>query len=177
MNNNKNMTKKILILIPLFFLGATIFSPIFAQNNSFKLELNFFYSKTCPHCIAEQTFLDKIEKKYPEVKVNRYLINDLNSQKLLKDLLEKYNAEKYFGAVPINFVGEDFIPGFDNDEGIGQQIENSIKRQLENPKPKPVPVTKNKNTFPAWMGLILIIIAALILFIIKKKKNQNIKEV
>jgi len=176
--------KKTFILISLIFLGAIIFIPlpcrqtgILAQNNSFKLEINFFYSKTCPHCIAEQTFLDKIEKKYPEVKVNRYLINDSSSQELLKDLLEKHNAEKYFGAVPMNFVGEDFMPGFDNDEGIGKQIEDSIQRQLENPKPNPVPVTKNKNAFPAWAGLILIIIVALILLVATKKKKRNIKEV
>ena len=173
------MIKK-LFLILLIFLGLIFFiNPVFAQDPPAdgRLEIDFFYSKTCPHCIAEQTFLDKIEKKYPEVKVNRYPITDLNAQQLLKDLLAKYGAEKYFGAVPMNFVGEDFIPGFDNDEGVGKQIENSIQRQLANPNPNPktVPATKNKNTFPAWMGLVLIIIAALLLLVIRRKKNQNIK--
>lgn len=127
------MMKKIFILISLVFLWATIFTPVFAQENppANGLEINFFYSKTCPHCIAEQGFLDDLETKYPEIKVNRYLITDLSAQTLLKELLKKHNAEKYFGAVPMNFVGEDFIPGFDNANGIGKKIEESIQEQLK----------------------------------------------
>jgi len=167
---NSNMKRITKILI---FLGLILFffsQQVFAQD--FKLELNFFYSTTCPHCIAEQAFLDKIEAKYPEVKVNRYPITDSNAQGLLKELLEKHNAGKYFGAVPMNFVGEDFIPGFDNDEGVGKQIENSIQRQLAgpNPNPAPTPTAEKKNSFPAWIGFILIIVGTMILLVVRKKK-------
>ena len=125
----ENMKIKIFLTL-LVFLGVLFFPlQILAQN--YKLELNFFYSETCPHCIAEQKFLDGLETKYPEIKINRYLITDPTDQQLLKDLLKKHNAERYFGAVPMNFVGEDFIPGFDNAEGIGKKIETSIKKQLE----------------------------------------------
>lgn len=122
------MTKKIFTLIFFIFLGVLIFAPVFAQEK--KLEINFFYSETCPHCIAEQKFLDGLGKKYPEVKINRYLITIQANQELLKDLLKKHDAEKYFGFVPMNFVGKDFIPGFDNAESVGKKIEESIQRQL-----------------------------------------------
>jgi LPXTG-motif cell wall-anchored protein len=71
------------------------------------------------------------------------------------------------------------MPGFDNDEGVGKQIEDSIQRQLTNPNPNPnpVPAAEKKNTFPAWTGLVLIMIAALMLLIATKKKKRNIKEV
>jgi len=48
--------------------------------------------------------------------------------------------------VPLTFVGEDFIPGFDNDEGIGKQIINSIENQLKSEKP--TEKDKNKINLP-----------------------------
>jgi len=127
--------RKILFSIIFILIGLTIFSPIFAQEK--KLEINFFYSQTCSHCQAEQKFLDTIEKKYPEVQINRYLVTDSNNKKLLADLLTKHDAEMYAGLVPITFVGEDLILGFDNEKGIGKRIEDSIKRQLNQPSPSP----------------------------------------
>src|SRR4030043_709118 len=102
--------RKILIIIFFIFIGASISAPIFAQENpsaGVKLEVNFFYSKTCTHCIAEQKFLDSIETKYLDVKINRYLASDSESKKLLADLLTKHDAQMYAGLVPITFVGED----------------------------------------------------------------------
>lgn len=95
------------------------------------LEVNFFYSQTCPHCAKEQVFLDGIEKEYPKVEINRYPISDSSTHDLLFELAEKHNAERFLGSVPLTFVGEDFFLGFDSRNGIGQKIENSIKRQLE----------------------------------------------
>jgi len=137
--------KKILGVIFFIILGLLILTPVFAQENSpageKKLEINFFYSQTCLHCLAEQKFLDSIEKKYPGVKVNRYLVSDSESKKLLADLLTKHDAQMYAGLVPITFVGEDLILGFDNNNGIGKRIEQSIERQLKDLKP----ITEEKN--------------------------------
>jgi len=114
--------KKYLIFIPLFLAIAF---PAFAQN----LEIDFFYSETCPHCKAEQEFLDDIEKNYPEVEINRYL--NTENKKLLADLAREHEVEMYIGLVPLTFVGQDFFAGFDNEYGIGEKIEDSIIRQLE----------------------------------------------
>ncbi|MFZ5559563.1 MAG: glutaredoxin family protein [Patescibacteria group bacterium] len=130
------MAKKFFFIF-LLILGLMIFSPAFAQEKSYKLEINFFYSQTCPHCLAEQKFLDKIQEKYPEIKINRYLASDSNNRKILVDLLKKHDAEMYAGLVPVTFVGEDLILGFDNEKGIGKRIEDSIKRQISQPSPGP----------------------------------------
>ena len=95
------------------------------------LEINFFYSSICLHCAAEEIFLQKIEKKYPEIKINSYHSEDEKNQKLLQDLCKKCGVEKYLGLVPMTFVGDEFFLGFDNEKEIGTKIENSIKRQLE----------------------------------------------
>lgn len=117
----------ILALIP--FLGSAL-----AQENlsfpSPQLEIIFFYSEICSHCAAEQEFLDEIGKKYPEVEINRYLASDSEARKILIDLLRKHDAENYIGLVPITFVGEELIVGFDNRTSVGKRIEESIKRQL-----------------------------------------------
>lgn len=140
------MKNWLLVLILIFILSILAIQPISAQN---KLEIFFFYSKTCPHCIAEQKFLDDLEEKYAqEIKINRYFIGDAQSLDLLKYLLRKHNAEKYFGAVPLTFIGEDFIPGFDNPEGIGQIIENSIQRQLINKTASQNQNKKNQQEIP-----------------------------
>lgn len=129
--------KKIIILLFLFFIffGFNNLNFCFAQNNEEKtIEISFFYSDTCPHCIKENKFLDKIEKKYPEVQINRYPINDPKSIEVLSNFCQKCaQAQPYLGSVPLTFVGNDFIPGFDNEDNIGIDIENAIREQLGYP--------------------------------------------
>ena len=141
------MIKKSFFILLLVF-GLFFSSPIFAQTPpANRLEINFFYSETCPHCKAEHEFLGLIQEKYPEVKINYYLANNTENRKLLIDLLIKHEAEKYTGLVPLTFVGEDFFLGFDNAEGVGKEIDSSIQRQLANIEPKPIE-DKNKVNLP-----------------------------
>lgn len=101
-----------------------------AQAAEEPLTLYFFYSPTCPHCIAEWDFLDSLPRQYPDLKIIRYQAADLEHRELLLDLLRQHNAERYLGSVPMTFVGEDFMLGFDNPESTGQAIIASIERQL-----------------------------------------------
>ncbi|MCX6729904.1 MAG: hypothetical protein NT058_00160, partial [Candidatus Portnoybacteria bacterium] len=130
--------KKSFNLFLVILIGLTVVAPFFAfadkaEINPPKVEVNFFYSETCIHCKAENAFLDKIQPNYPDVKINRYLATDTDHKKLMIDLIKKHNAERYLGAVPLTFVGEDFFPGFDDEAGTGQKITNSIEKQLANP--------------------------------------------
>jgi len=138
--------KKIVFLIFFIFISASILKPVLAQEKTYKLEVNFFYSETCPHCKAESAFLDKIESKYPDVKFNRHPISQADCRKELIDLCTKYNLEQYIGLVPLTFVGEEFFLGFDNEAGIGKQIEDSIKRQLSSLTPNGT--SENKTHLP-----------------------------
>lgn len=128
------MMRKSYSLFTFVLIGLTIVAPFFASANSEinppKVEVNFFYSETCPHCKAEQEFLDKIEAKYADVKFNRHSISQADCRKELIDLCTKYNLEQYIGLVPLTFVGEEFFLGFDNENIIGKKIEDSIKRQI-----------------------------------------------
>ncbi|SRR6056297_317625 len=120
--------KKVIVGLLVFFLLLN-FTAVFAQNNNEEVEINFFYSKTCPHCAKEAKFLDEIEKEYPSVEINRYLIN--NNVQLLRDLFQKYDISKdKFGAVPAIFIEDKFFLGFDNEEGVGSKIEKAIQEKL-----------------------------------------------
>ena len=87
----------------LIVLGALFFSQqVFADKAD--LEIQFFYGKGCPHCVAEKKFLDQIEEKYPQIKVIDYLATDPKNHELLRNLLKKHNSEKYFGLFPLTFI-------------------------------------------------------------------------
>lgn len=88
-----------------------------------------------------------MENKYPGIVINHYLSSDTKNRKLMIDLLVKHGAERYAGLVPLTFVGEDFFLGFDDSDGIGKKIEESIQRQLANIEPEPVE-DKNKIKLP-----------------------------
>lgn len=123
------MKKLFVFLVSLVLLLS--FSPVWAgnQSTSTRVEVNLFYSKTCPHCAAEQKFLDKIEKKYSNVEFNRYVYSQ-NIEKV-KSLFEKYSVSKdKFGAVPATFINDRFILGYGTDQTTGAKIENAIKKEL-----------------------------------------------
>jgi len=131
--------KKGIFFIFILFLIFGIFTNVYAQDcpdcdeplpSDKILEVNFFYSETCSYCAAEEKFLDGLEGKYPEVKINRHLISRAHCREVLIDLCKKYNLERYIGLTPLTFVGEEFFLGFDNPDGMGKKIEESIQRQL-----------------------------------------------
>lgn len=106
-------------------------TPVYQQKTI--LEISFFYKIGCFHCEAEEKFLDKIEKEYPEVKINRYSITEPETYEILGKIAKEKGAEKYIGLVPLTFVGDKFFLGFDNENGVGKDIENVIREQLGYP--------------------------------------------
>ncbi len=69
-------------------------------------------------------FLNELEKKYPEIKINRLSIYEKDNVGLLKEFYGKYNVpSEYYGMVPATFTNRYFI-GFN--EEIGKAIEECI---------------------------------------------------
>ena len=114
-----------------FFL---LFSILIASNSvsaKQEIEINFFYSPSCSACRSEQEFLDKIEKEYPEVKINRYNIADYQGYELVKKICKEYNVERYIGSVPLTFIGSGFFAGFDYSGITAGKMENFIQEQIQ----------------------------------------------
>jgi len=118
------------LLLGLVF--TTLFlAPSFGLAQEEKITLHFFYSETCPHCIAEGKFLDKIESQYPDLEIQRHLVTDQKNVQLMIQLAKEHGAERHLGGVPLTFVGGEFFAGFDDEDGIGQQIEAVINKNYE----------------------------------------------
>lgn len=133
----KTMLKKILLGAFLIVLTLGAFSSALAQNGAStteatspkKVEITLFYSKTCPHCAAELDFLPDLEEKYDQLQVNKYVASQ--NVPLLKEYFQNYDANKrYLGSVPLTFIDDELIPGFDNARGVGRVIENEVRKNL-----------------------------------------------
>ncbi len=126
------MRKLVYIFLLLFFLfNAFDFAlPVkafsedgLAQEN--QIEIDFFYSPTCPHCAEEEKFLNRLEEEYPEIKINRFSVFDRNNLELLKESYKEYEVPvEYYGMVPATFTNERYFVGFNKE--IGEAIENCI---------------------------------------------------
>src|SRR3989338_8762592 len=144
------------------FLGLLSFGNVSAQSD---IEVNFFYNKTCPHCVAEKVFLGELEKKNPEIKINQYEISDsAENQKLLQDFYDKYQVPKgEKGWVPITFTPARYFVGFN--EQTGKQIENYLLQysgeQGQTPETLKVTVIGEINPAGISLPLLAIILGAL----------------
>lgn len=130
------MKKKLFFLLIFIFIFTTVFTPLVSEGaetsvrNKEKLDVYFFHAPGCPYCAKEKNFLDEIEKEYSEINVERYSIANPENHDLLKRLVEEHDAGRFLGSVPMTFIEDDFFLGFS--ESIGNDIEESIKKHLEN---------------------------------------------
>jgi len=117
-----NGVKKLIFTI--FILGLIFFSFKFVLAEEKTLvEVNFFFSKLCPHCAEERMFLEGLEKKYSEIKVNKLGTHEKENIELLKSLYQKYKVPpREQGLVPVTFIKDKYFLGFS--EKIGEDIES-----------------------------------------------------
>lgn len=109
------MKKLFLFIVSIFLLLSQLTFAFAAEKG---IEINFFYSNTCPHCKNEKEFLEKeLAQKYPDIKINQYeVISSLENQNLLRSFYEKYDVpESQWGLVPVTFTPDKYFIGF-NDE-------------------------------------------------------------
>ena len=105
---------KKLILLFLTFSIALGVSYDFALAEGEKVEVNFFYSATCPHCKNEKEFLKTLQEKYSWIDLREYeIIGSKENQKTLLEFYKKYNVpEREWGTVPVTFTPDKYFIGF-----------------------------------------------------------------
>jgi len=132
--------------IILFFVITLVFiclASIIANghiDDQDKVEIYFFYSKTCPHCAQEKPFLQEVEKRYPRLKVDYLDVSE--NRGFFQELCRSHNTSS--AGVPRTFIGDKVFIGYSPQEcdlvwyqgygaylGCPNQIENTI-RQLMN---------------------------------------------
>jgi len=117
----------LIIIFSLFILFNI--SPVFSQEQAV---LYFFYGNGCPNCAKEEIFLEDIQIKYPQVKIERYeVFGNKDNAKLLSELFETCGESGQL-RVPATFMGDKVVIGYLNEETTGSRIENMLEQCLEN---------------------------------------------
>lgn len=87
-----------------------------------------YHGEECPHCIAERQFLDDLKKELPGLEVKEFEVwHNADNAKLMEEAARKLGTT--IQGVPFTVVGDEYVVGFDNDEGIGQKIKNMVLSQ------------------------------------------------
>ena len=120
--------KTILMAIVLVLVAVFISISKTARGND-KAEMLLFYAPTCPHCHKAIEFLDKIEAKYPNLKITKYNTSTRTGANYYMYYKKKLNFEG--NGVPVAVFGDKYELGFGSEENSGkiytQYIEDLLK--------------------------------------------------
>lgn len=136
------MVKKIilvlvLLILPLFFLVL----PVKAEN---QVNLYFFWGDGCPHCAEEKPFIERLQSKYPQLKVQAYEIwKHPENIELFRQSADKLKTN--INGVPFTVVGDKYFSGYLNDETTGVEIEAAVKQCLDKGCPDPLAEVVNNT--------------------------------
>ena len=89
--------------------------------------MHFFMSPDCPHCRAEKAFLEKLQKKYPELEIIAHRVTEEPEEARLFVRMSGAYGIKASG-VPATFVGEfEPVVGFQSEATTGALIEAMVR--------------------------------------------------
>ncbi len=133
--------KKLTLVV--LILGLMLAIADFALAQEEKVEVNFFYSKTCTACGAMVDFLDELQEECSEIKVNRFVLSE--NIELVKELYLEYEVPLGdYGVVPLVFVGERHYVGYS--KSITKDIENYVSALARHTCPEEI--DEGKITLP-----------------------------
>ncbi len=98
----------IVILVAFFILSV----PVRAVAGD-SVDVYFFHSTTCPHCLRQKPLMESIDAYNPDVEV--HLIEVSEDSQTWRDFRARYNIRS--GAVPRTFVGEISFIGYSESDG------------------------------------------------------------
>ena len=116
--------RKYLKILLFFLLSISFFGIVNAKDKD--ITMYFFHGDGCPHCAAEEKFIEEHKDDFKNVKVVKYEVwhNDDNV-KLLKKVIKKFDYET--NSIPFNVIGNTIITGYSDAAGTSNKILNSIK--------------------------------------------------
>ncbi len=120
---NKYLKYLLILIIPLILL-----TNVSAKE---KVTLYFFHGDGCPHCAAEEKFLENNKEELKDVEIVKYEVwNSEENRKLLKSIGKKFSME--VSTVPFNIIGNTIIKGYLDDSSTGKKILNTIYYYQDN---------------------------------------------
>ena len=115
------MNAKLVYVI--FLMWICVLANVSAFENN--VEVDFFYSISCPHCEKERLYLDRLESQYEWLKINDFEIskNESNAKLYMK---KASDCGKQASSVPATFICGEMIVGYGSDEFSGEKIREKI---------------------------------------------------
>jgi len=116
--------------ISILFLSAVfLLLSVYELRAGIPLTVYFFYGNGCPHCEKEIKFLENLQKKYPEIEIQKFevYLNRWNAS-LMQKIGEELKVD--ISGVPFSFIGDKHFIGYG--EGITSgEIEKQVQRCLK----------------------------------------------
>ncbi len=107
-----------------FIIFIVLFFPSIVFANEKEMNIYLFYGDGCPHCAAEEKFLDNYLADKPYIKLHKYEIwyDRENANKYIKvhELLDDNSS-----GIPYLIIGNNSIVGYSS-EGTPEAIKNAI---------------------------------------------------
>jgi glutaredoxin len=122
------------LTVGLVVLGlALILSSPAAQESgpASKLQVDFFYMPTCPHCAEQKPLNEKLMVEFPEVKFIYHDVTSPDGAALLRQMAVERGLDTRVLGVPATFFGNKSFIGYDSEETTGKQIRGAIAGCLE----------------------------------------------
>lgn len=93
-----------------------------------KLDIYLFYGDGCPHCAAEERFLNAYIKKNNNIKLHKYEVWYSNDNVSKLEEVSKITGEEA-GSIPYLIIGDKAVVGYSS--SINSKIENRINECLK----------------------------------------------
>lgn len=131
--------KYIIIILLVFLMVPNV-------NAKEQVNLYLFWGDGCPHCEAEQNYLEELEDEFRNLKITKYEVwyNSENNQ-FMKQIAAETNES--LTGVPVTIIGQTIITGFS--EPTKQQIRRAINYYSENKHEDMVKQIKEGNYEPS----------------------------
>lgn len=144
------MNKKFFIALFLALFVSVSFAHADIDLNDDKIDIDLFYSRTCPHCAQETDFLKELSLEDSNLDIERYEISEDGVYEKLISYFDEYNVpEEYRVGVPVTFIEGSCFVGFQGGDSIRQFIDDLKNNQETNS----CPMDQNVNSVSTFEDL------------------------
>lgn len=98
------------------------------------ITIYFFEAEGCPHCAAENAFLQKLILEDKTIEIKQFEISqNENNRQLLQNIADSLSIT--VSGVPLTFIGNQYFVGYQDEPTSGQLIKDLIAENKKNPQP------------------------------------------
>lgn len=118
-----------------------------------RVQLYFFWSQKCPHCLEAVPFIDSLEREHPWLEVHSAELSR-NKQNLKRYVYMANALGQEARSVPAFLVCGRMITGYDTPRGVGQEILKLARSCRQSPETALAQAEKDQELLLPYLGTI-----------------------